>query len=113
MIRVNNITKRFGETAVLDSVSFAVEDSGSCVISGASGSGKTTLLRLIAGLDLPDEGEIFLGGDLVSTPGWALPPHMRHIGFVFQSPALWPHMTVVQHVGFGLTGLKKERPTSA
>ncbi|MBN2224827.1 MAG: ATP-binding cassette domain-containing protein [Deltaproteobacteria bacterium] len=107
MISVSNITKRFGAVTVLDNVSFAVGDCGSCVISGASGSGKTTLLRLIAGLDLPDEGEISLGGLPVSTPGGAVAPHLRHIGFVFQSPALWPHMTVAEHVSFGLTGLNK------
>jgi iron(III) transport system ATP-binding protein len=107
MIQVNSITKRFGETTVLDSVSFEVENSGTFVISGASGSGKTTLLRLIAGLDLPDEGQLSLGGELVSTPGWAVPPHLRHIGFVFQSPALWPHMTVARHAAFGLQGIKK------
>jgi iron(III) transport system ATP-binding protein len=107
MIRVSDITKRFETTTVLDHVSFEVKDSVPCVIRGPSGSGKTTLLRLIAGLDLPDEGGVSLGGEVVSTPAWAVPPHRRDIGFVFQSPALWPHLTVAEHVAFGLTGLKK------
>jgi iron(III) transport system ATP-binding protein len=107
MISVDNVTKRFGKTTVLDGVSFAVPERGSCVISGVSGSGKTTLLRLIAGLDLPDGGGISLGGGLVSTPHGGIAPHLRRIGFVFQSPALWPHMTVAEHVAFGLAGLTK------
>ncbi len=107
MISVDNVTKRFGRAVVLDGVSFAVPEHGSCVISGASGSGKTTLLRLIAGLDLPDTGGISLGGGLVSTPGGGIAPHLRRIGFVFQSPALWPHLTVAEHVAFGLAGLTK------
>jgi iron(III) transport system ATP-binding protein len=108
MIRVSNITKRFGVTAVLDNVSFEVEDAGTFAISGPSGSGKTTLLRLIAGLEKPDGGQILLGGELVSTPEWTIAPHLRHIGFVFQSPALWPHMTVARHVAFGLVGITKK-----
>jgi iron(III) transport system ATP-binding protein len=77
------------------------------VILGPSGSGKTTLLRLIAGLESPDEGEIYFNGLLASKPGWVLLPHQRNIGFVFQSSALWPHMTVAQNILFGLNGLKK------
>ena len=107
MIRVHNLKKSFGGATVLDRISFEIQDAGSCVIRGPSGCGKTTLLRLIAGLDLPDEGEISLGGEIVSTPDGGVAPYRRHIGFVFQSPALWPHLTVAEHVSFGLTGLKK------
>ncbi len=107
MIQVRNLRKTFGEVTVLDRISFEVKDAGSCVIRGPSGCGKTTLLRLIAGLDLPDEGEISLGGKIVSTPGGGIAPYRRHIGFVFQSPSLWPHLTVAEHVSFGLVGLKK------
>lgn len=70
---------------------------------GPSGSGKTSFLRLLAGLDLPDEGEIHIDGGIVSTPKTACPPHERRMGFAFQSPALWPHMTVAENIGFALS----------
>ncbi len=72
------------------------------VLKGRSGSGKTTLLRLIAGLEIPDDGEIHIDGKCVSRAGWAIEPVKRGIGFVFQSPALWPHMTVAGNIMFGI-----------
>jgi iron(III) transport system ATP-binding protein len=79
------------------------------VLVGASGSGKTTLLRLLAGLELPDAGRIYLDGRLASEPGWALAPHRRGIGFAFQRSALWPHMTVAQNIAFGLGDAPRDR----
>ena len=70
-------------------------------ILGPSGTGKTTLLRLLAGLDVPDAGEIRLGGQLVAAPGVDVPPHRRGVSLVFQFPALWPHMTVLDNFLFG------------
>ena len=77
-------------------------------LTGPSGSGKTTLLRLVSGLDMPDIGEVYLNGLLVSSPGYVLEPHKRDLGFMFQVPALWPHMTVAQNIIFGLDGKPKE-----
>jgi iron(III) transport system ATP-binding protein len=80
------------------------------VILGPSGCGKTTLLRLIAGLDVPDTGEIWLNGVHVASPGRSLlPPHRRAIGFVFQDLALWPHLTVHQSLQFVLDSQRVPR----
>lgn len=102
MIQIHDLSKSFGDLCALDHVSFDLAKGDSVVIRGPSGSGKTTLLRLIAGLETPDEGEIRMGGKLVSKPGHIVHPSQRGIGFVFQSPALWPHLTVAQNILFGL-----------
>jgi iron(III) transport system ATP-binding protein len=99
-VEVRSVSKRFGRTVALEDVSFELRPGGSAVITGPSGSGKTTLLRLVAGLESPDAGDVRLDG----TPCRAIRPHERGIGFVFQSPALWPHMTVAENVGFGVRG---------
>jgi iron(III) transport system ATP-binding protein len=106
-VRVQDLARHYGTTIVLKGVSFTVPDGNRTAILGPSGSGKTTLLRLVAGLDLPDGGTVAMGGEVVSRPGWGVPPHERHIGFVFQFPALWPHMTVLDNVCFGLTGVAR------
>ena len=108
MIVVDRVAKSYGRFKALKEVSFELWEGESAVILGPSGSGKTTLLRLIAGLEIPDGGEIYLNGRLASRRGWALPPHLRGIGFVFQTSALWPHMTVAQNILFGLHRLKRE-----
>ncbi len=107
MITIHRLTKFYGEVKALDGVSLELNNPDPLVILGPSGSGKTTLLRLIAGLESPDEGEIYINGLLASKPGCVLLPPQRHIGFVFQSSALWPHMTVAQNILFGLNGLTK------
>ncbi|OGD32654.1 MAG: hypothetical protein A2V45_08095 [Candidatus Aminicenantes bacterium RBG_19FT_COMBO_58_17] len=107
MIEVRELSKSFGDVRVLDHVTFNVPASDSLVILGPSGSGKTTLLRLIAGLEIPDQGEIFINGEPASEPGRVLSPYRRGIGFVFQTPALWPHMTVAKNILFGLNGMLK------
>jgi iron(III) transport system ATP-binding protein len=78
------------------------------LINGPSGSGKTTLLRLIAGLERPSSGEIFIDGELASTPSWVRRPQERNVGLVFQDTALWPHLTVAQNVAFGLLGQPRQ-----
>ncbi len=108
MIKVRNLTKRFAEEEALSGVTFDLEAGERLALFGPSGSGKTTLLRLIAGLDLPDEGEIFIDGRLVSDAGRALAPHLRGIGFVFQRTTLWPHMTVAGNISYGLHGVPRE-----
>ncbi len=113
MIEVHNLSKRFGTSEALCDVSLTVKTGESAIISGQSGSGKTTLLRLLAGLERPDSGEVYLGGELASNSTWVKPPHQRELGFMFQTSALWPHMTVAQNVAYGLDGqsnsFKKER----
>jgi ABC-type Fe3+/spermidine/putrescine transport system ATPase subunit len=109
-ISVRSVTKRFGSQAALDGVSLEVLAGESIVILGPSGCGKTTLLRSIAGLEVPEQGEIWLGGDRVAALGRSLtPPHRRKIGFVFQDLALWPHLTVEQNLLFVLSSLGTPR----
>jgi iron(III) transport system ATP-binding protein len=108
MIDLRGVTKSFENQVVLDGLSLEVAPGGRLAILGPSGCGKTTLLRLIAGLDLPDRGEIWLDGCLVSSAGKATPPHLRGIGMVFQSPALFPHLNVMQNIRFGCAGMPRE-----
>ncbi len=102
MISVKDISKSYGRIKAVDSVSFDLAMGETLVIVGPSGSGKTTLLRLIAGLEAPDNGAVEIDGRMVSVKGWVLEPNRRGLGYVFQSPALWPHMTVGQNILFGL-----------
>ena len=99
---VDRLTKRFGTFAALADVSLDVADGEFVAILGPSGCGKTTLLRQIAGFDKPDAGRILIGEDVVSSVERHVPPERRRIGIVFQSYALWPHMTVAENVGYGL-----------
>jgi iron(III) transport system ATP-binding protein len=108
MILMDKVTKYKGGLTILNQVILEVPPTESVAIIGPSGSGKTTLLRLIAGLEMPDRGQIFIDGKLMSCPEWTLAPDKRGIGFVFQAPALWPHMTVAQNILFGLQGLTKK-----
>jgi iron(III) transport system ATP-binding protein len=102
-LSIKNVTKRFGAHQALNDVSLEVAAGEVAVILGPSGCGKTTLLRLIAGLDLPDSGEVWLAGRQVSGPYRSLvPAHDREIGFVFQDLALWPHLTVRKNLEFVL-----------
>jgi iron(III) transport system ATP-binding protein len=109
-LAIVNVSKRFGSHQALNDVSLDVVAGEAVVILGPSGCGKTTLLRLIAGLDVPDSGEIWLAGVQVSGPRRALvPPHERGIGFVFQDLALWPHLTVQKNLDFVLESAKTPR----
>lgn len=109
-IAVGNVTKAFGSRQALHGVTLDVVAHESVVILGPSGCGKTTLLRLIAGLEVPDHGEIWIGDVRVSGPGRiVVPAHDRRIGFVFQDLALWPHLTVAGNLQFVLDILKVSR----
>jgi ABC-type Fe3+/spermidine/putrescine transport system ATPase subunit len=109
-VAVRNVTKRFASHQAVDGVTLDVAARESVVILGPSGCGKTTLLRLIAGLDVPDSGEIWLGDVQVTSAGRSLvPPYRRQIGFVFQDLALWPHLTVAGNLQFVLDALKSPR----
>jgi len=101
-LTIERLRKLYGEFRALDDVSLAVNDGEFVAVLGASGCGKTTLLRQIAGFDRPDSGEIRIGDAIVSTPGRQVPPERRRIGIVFQSYALWPHMSVAENVAYGL-----------
>jgi ABC-type Fe3+/spermidine/putrescine transport system ATPase subunit len=109
-VKLDRVAKRFGATTVVAEVSLDIAEGELVALLGPSGSGKTTLLRLIAGLEIPDHGEISLDGIRVAADGRGIiAPHERRIGFVFQDLALWPHMTVQQQLEFVLGSLKVTR----
>jgi sn-glycerol 3-phosphate transport system ATP-binding protein len=97
-IQLRGITKRFGETTALSEVTLAAEPGSFLVLLGPSGCGKSTLLRVVAGLEAPSEGQLFLDGREVT----GLPPASRGIAMVFQSYALFPHLSVAENIVFGL-----------
>ena len=98
------VIKRFGTVNAVDGVNFAVQRGEIFTLLGPSGCGKTTTLRLVAGLEEPDDGEIYIDGKIVAAPqrGLFLPPEKRQLGMVFQSYAIWPHLTVFENVAFPL-----------
>lgn len=99
-LTAQNLTKIFNGIAAVDDVSFDVPEGAFFCVVGPSGCGKSTLLRLIAGLEPPDAGRIALAGHDVAAPDLFVPPEARRVGVVFQSYALWPHMSVLQNVAF-------------
>jgi len=101
-ITVKGLVKKFGETIALRGIDIDIEPGELFFLLGPSGCGKTTLLRTLAGFYFPDEGSVLFGKDDVSR----LEPHKRRTGMMFQSYALWPHMTVHENVAFGLQQLK-------
>ena len=109
-VQIHAVTKRFGAFRALDHVGFEVATGELVALLGPSGSGKTTLLRVIAGLEFPEEGEgrvVFHGREVTSESAYR-----RRAGFVFQSYALFPHMTVAKNIGFGLRALPRSRRPS-
>jgi iron(III) transport system ATP-binding protein len=105
-LAIDSVTKNFGSQAVLKGVNLSVARGGTTAIVGPSGSGKTTLLRLIAGFEHPGTGSIALNRNTVAGNGVWVPAHKRHIGYVAQDGALFPHLTVGQNVAFGLDPAK-------
>ncbi len=97
-IELKNVSKIFGEVAAVNRVSFSVHDGELMALLGPSGGGKTTVLRMIAGLEVPTEGDIFIRGERVND----VPVQQRNIGFVFQSYALFKNMSVFKNIAFGL-----------
>ena len=101
-LQLIDITKRYGDVTSVDRLSLAVEEGEFICLLGPSGCGKTTTLRMVAGFIEPDGGEIRMTGKVVSRPGLVAPPERRNMGMIFQSYAVWPHMTVRENVGYGL-----------
>ena len=105
-LRVEHLEKTFtqGAKPAVDDVSFTVEAGEIVVLLGPSGCGKTTTLRCVAGLEHPTSGRIVIGGTVYTDPaaGVLVPPRARNLGMVFQSYAVWPHMTVRQNVAYPL-----------
>ena len=104
-IAVRNIAKHFGSFCAVDNVSFNVEEGELVALLGPSGSGKSTILRIIAGLETPDLGEVFITGRNVTE----LTAQQRKVGFVFQHYALFKHMTVEKNIAFGLEIQKRPK----
>jgi ABC-type Fe3+/spermidine/putrescine transport system ATPase subunit len=104
VLEFRDVVKRFGAVHAVDGVSFTIERGEIFTLLGPSGCGKTTTLRLVAGLEEPDDGEIFIAGKPVAVParGIYLPPEKRQLGMVFQSYAIWPHLSVFENVAFPL-----------
>ena len=110
-IMIENLTKTFGEVKAVNNISVTVEDGKLLVLLGPSGCGKTTTLRCIAGFEKPDSGRITIGDKVVTDPenGISLPPEKRGLGMVFQSYAVWPHLTVFDNIAYGLRMRKWSR----
>jgi putrescine transport system ATP-binding protein len=97
-VRIEHVTKKFGDFAAVDDVSLDIHQGEIFCLLGGSGSGKTTLLRMLAGFEIPTAGRIYIDGQDMST----IPPYERRVNMMFQSYALFPHMTVEKNVSFGL-----------
>jgi iron(III) transport system ATP-binding protein len=109
-IDVDRVSKSFGERVAINQLSLRIERSERVVLFGPSGCGKTTVLRLLAGLDVPEKGDIRIDGRVVANAGKNLvPPERRDLGMVFQDLALWPHMTVQQNLMFGLNAQRVQK----
>ncbi|CAE6884093.1 MULTISPECIES: polyamine ABC transporter ATP-binding protein [Pseudomonas] len=98
LVKIDRVTKKFDETIAVDDVSLTINKGEIFALLGGSGSGKSTLLRMLAGFERPTEGRIYLDGEDITD----LPPYERPINMMFQSYALFPHMTVAENIAFGL-----------
>jgi ABC-type Fe3+/spermidine/putrescine transport system ATPase subunit len=111
-VKLVEVTKRFDERSVIERVSLEVHEGKAMALLGPSGCGKTTLLRLIAGLETPDDGDIWIAGHKVAAKRRnTVPPQGRNIGFVFQDLALWPHLTVAGNLDFVLRSQQWQKRT--
>jgi iron(III) transport system ATP-binding protein len=112
-VELRGLTKRYGLNAVVDDVSLTIAHGNLVCLLGPSGCGKTTTLRLIAGFVEPSDGEIRVGDKVISSPALTLPPERRNMSMIFQSYALWPHMTVAENIIYGLKLRKIDRASIA
>ena len=97
-VELKALHKRYGDVHVVRGLSLSIEQGEVLCLLGPSGCGKTTTLRMVAGLEVPTDGEVFVGGQQVSGPGVFVPPEKRRLGMVFQSYAVWPHRNVLDNV---------------
>ena len=114
-IVLENVTKRWKDFYGADHLNMEIADKAFITLLGPSGCGKTTTLRMIAGLETPTSGRITIGDQVVfdSELGINVPPNKRHVGFLFQNYALWPHMTVYKNIMFGLGNVNEVMPLHA
>ena len=108
-VSIRGLHKRYGDVAAVDGLDLDVKPGELVALLGPSGCGKTTTLRVVAGFLAPDSGEVWVGDRCLSSPATVIPPERRRMGMIFQSYALWPHMTVAQNVGYGLRFSKEGR----
>jgi iron(III) transport system ATP-binding protein len=101
-IEIEKLTKSYGGVRAISEVGIAIAEKEFVTLLGPSGCGKTTTLRLLAGFLAPDTGTITVAGEVLSTPDRVVPPERRRMGMVFQNYAVWPHMTVLENIAFGL-----------
>jgi iron(III) transport system ATP-binding protein len=101
-VSLKGLTRRYGDVAAVADLSLEVKPGELVALLGPSGCGKTTTLRLVAGFLAPEAGEIWVGDRCLSSPAAVVPPERRRMAMIFQSYALWPHMTVAQNVAYGL-----------
>src|SRR5207247_1707123 len=110
-VTISGLTKRYGDVAAVEGLDLAVTPGELVALLGPSGCGKTTTLRLVAGFLAPEAGEIRVGDRCLSSASSVVPPEHRKMAMIFQSYALWPHMTVAQNVAYGLrVGRRVDRP---
>jgi iron(III) transport system ATP-binding protein len=109
-LEIRGLQVKYGDVVAVNDLDLSIAEGELVTLLGPSGCGKTTTLRCIAGLETPSGGEISIGGDLVANRDWQLSPDRRDINMVFQTYAVWPHMSVIDNVAFGLkgTGTRKE-----
>jgi iron(III) transport system ATP-binding protein len=102
VVELEALTKKFGDAAAVDDLNLTIAHGSLVCLLGPSGCGKTTTLRLVAGFLDPDSGTIRVGERILSAPGRSVPPERRGMSMIFQSYALWPHMTIAENVAYGL-----------
>ena len=110
-VTIKNVTKSFGSAVVLDNFDAVFADGEFITLLGPSGCGKTTMLRIIAGFEKPTSGAVLFDDRVVSSEKVFIPPEKRDIGMVFQSYAVWPHMTVFDNVAYPLQIKKVDKAT--
>ena len=109
IVDLRGLTKKFTDTVAVDDLNLEIADGEFVSLLGPSGCGKTTTLRLLAGFLQPDAGEIRVDGKVISSAALLVPPERRNMSMIFQSYAVWPHMTVAQNVAYGLKFKKLSR----
>jgi iron(III) transport system ATP-binding protein len=111
LLRLEGVSKARERLVLFEDVALHLAAADAIALVGPSGAGKTTLLRIVAGLDVPDSGNVWIDGRLATRgPTILVPPHRRRVGFVFQDLALWPHMTVAESLEFVLASIASTNP---